>query len=206
MSAEEAKQDVELAGQRAELVDGGGTVDVHGHEVGAHLLLAEQIGELARRRGLARPLKAYHHNDAGLRAAQIQLGGLAAEQADEFVVYGLDELLRGGQALFDFLPEHALAHAFHEFLDDLEVDVGFQQGKTHLAQAIADVFLGELRPPAQGAKCAGQPVRQTFEHELLRTFKFVSPRALPIFTPKVKLRENNPSLRANLPPPPEAAV
>ena len=85
----------------------------------------------------------------GCAPAQGQLGSFAAEQVDEFVVHGLDELLRGGQALFDFLPEHALAHAFHEFLDDLEVDVGFQQGKTHLAQAIADVFLGELRPTAQ---------------------------------------------------------
>ena len=109
--------------------------------------------------GLTGTLKAHHHDDAGLRAAQVQFGCFAAEQGNEFVMHSFDELLRGGQAFFDFLAEHALTHTLHEFLDDLEVDVGFQQGKTHLAQAIADIFLGELRPAAQGAERAGQPVR-----------------------------------------------
>ena len=151
--------DVELPGERAELIDGGGTVHVHGNEIRPHFLLAQEIGELARRCGLTGTLKAHHHDDAGLRAAQVQFGCFAAEQGNEFVMHSFDELLRGGQAFFDFLAEHALTHALHELLDDLEVDVGFQQGKTHLAQAIADIFLGELRPAAQGAERAGQPVR-----------------------------------------------
>ena len=151
--------DVELPGERAELIDGGGTVHVHGNEIRPHFLLAQEIGELARRCGLTGTLKAHHHDDAGLRAAQVQFGCFAAEQGNEFVMHSFDELLRGGQAFFDFLAEHALTHTLHELLDDLEVDVGFQQGKTHLAQAIADIFLGELRPAAQGAERAGQPVR-----------------------------------------------
>lgn len=97
-------------------------------------------------------LKAHHHDDAGLRAAQVQFGGFAAEQGNEFVMHSFDKLLRGGQAFFDFLTEHALTHTLHELLDDLEVDVGFQQGKTHLAQAIADIFLGELRPGRSGSE------------------------------------------------------
>lgn len=137
----------------------GGTVHVHGNEIRPHFLLAQEIGELARRCGLTGTLKTHHHDDAGLRAAQVQFGCFAAEQGNEFVMHSFDELLRGGQAFFDFLTEHALTHTLHELLDDLEVDVGFQQGKTHLAQAIADIFLGELRPAAQGAERAGQPVR-----------------------------------------------
>ena len=47
----------------------------------------------------------------------------------------LDDLLRRTDALDEFLSQALLADVLHKVLDDLEVDVGLQKGKTHLAQA-----------------------------------------------------------------------
>ena len=41
-----------------------------------------------------------------------------------------------------------------EFLDDLEVDVGFKQRQANLAQGLLNVFFGERALAAQVLECA----------------------------------------------------
>ena len=108
---------------------------------------------------------------AGSCPLQVQFGGFAAQQRDQFVVHDLDDLLRGADALDNFLSEAFAAHILHKILDDLEIDVGFQQRETHLAQTGLNVFLGQLALPAQIAEGGRKSVGKIFEHD--------SPTALP---------------------------
>ena len=158
--------DVELLGQRAQLINGGGAVDVGRHEIGTHLLLAQQKGQLARRRGLAGTLKADHENDGGLRTLKLQLRVFSAEQLDQFFVNDLNHLLRRSDALHHLNAERCLTHAIHEFLDDLEVDVGFKKRESNFAKSVLDIGFRELSATAEIAEHAGESVCQAFKHRL----------------------------------------
>ncbi len=155
---------VQLPGQHGQLVDGGGAVHVGRHQVGAHLLLAQQIGDLARRGGLAGTLQAHQHDDGRFTALQVQARGLAAEQAHQFLMDDLDDLLRRADPLDELLPQALLADVLHKVLDDLEIDVGLQQGKAHLAQAGLDIFFRQLAASAEGAEHTGKAIGKAFEH------------------------------------------
>ena len=70
----------------------------------------------------------------------------------------------GRQALEDLLIDGAIAHPIDERLDDLEVDVRFEQRHPDLAKRRLD---GRFRQPdfaAQGAENALQAVAERFEH------------------------------------------
>ena len=79
-------------------------------------------------------------------------------------MHHLDDLLRRTHALEDFLPEAFAAYAFHKVLDDLEVDVRFQQGKPNLAQACLNVFFGQVRLSPQIAESGRKTVGKALEH------------------------------------------
>ena len=72
----------------------------------------------------------------------------AAHQRGELVVDGLDHRLARVERLRDLLPGEPLPERRGEVLDDLEVDVGLEQGEAHLAQGLVDVVVGELAPRA----------------------------------------------------------
>lgn len=97
----------------------------------------------------------------------------------------LNDLLGRGDAFHHLHAPGGLAHAVDEFLDHLEVDVRFQQSKTHLAQGVLNVRLGELRASAQIAEDAGESVGQTFKHGIFRSDVW-NQRALRKFGPQVK--------------------
>ena len=80
----------------------------------------------------------------------------AAEQLDQLVAHDLDDLLPRRQRLEDVLADGLLADALDEALDDLEVDVGFEEGHAHLAEGLVDIL---LRQPA----VAAEPVEDTRE-------------------------------------------
>ena len=162
---------VELLRQHGELIDGRGPIHVGRHQIRPHLALAQEIGNFPGRRGLTRTLKAHQHDDGGFLPLQIQLGGLAAQERNQLVVHDLDDLLRGADALDDFLSEAFAAHILHKVLNDLEINVGFQERETHLAQAGLNVFLGQLALSAQIAEGGRKSVGKIFEHD--------SPTALP---------------------------
>jgi len=74
---------------------------------------------------------------------------VGAEQADEFIADDLDDLLRGAEGIENFLALRLFADALDEFLDDLEVDVGFEQSDTDLLQGRIHIGLGEFAFSAQ---------------------------------------------------------
>ena len=80
---------------------------------------------------------------AGL-ALELQLVALASEHLDQLVVHDLDDLLAGLDSVEHVGADRLLAHAGHEGLDDLVVDIGLQQGKPDLAQGDVKVGLGDL--------------------------------------------------------------
>ena len=109
-------------------------------------------------------MQAHQHDDRGFPALKIELGRFAAQQAHELVMNHLDDLLRRTHALEDFLTETFDAYAFHKVLDDLEIDVRFQQGEPDLAQARLDVFFGQARLPPQVAESGRKTVGKALEH------------------------------------------
>ena len=145
--------DVEALGEGAQLLDGGGAIDVSTHEQGAVLLLFQHRRELARRRRFTGALQTDHHDRAdGLAQAQARVDG--THQIDELFVAGLDEVLGGPEfdllALFvaalddDGAADRLFLHAREEAFDDAEFDVGLEQTQADFAQRLVGIRLGEL--------------------------------------------------------------
>ena len=70
---------------------------------------------------------------------------------DELLVDDLHDLLRRVQRLVDLVAERALAHLGGELLDDLERDVGVEQGATDLAHGAVDIGAGRACPWCGGS-------------------------------------------------------
>ena len=102
-------------------------------------------------------------------AAQVEHPIALAEERDELVVDDLDDLLAGGQRLQDVLADGLLADARDEVLDDLEVDVGLEQGETDLAHG--GIHVGLAHPAAAGQAVEGrsQTLAEGVEHGPVRT-------------------------------------
>ncbi len=66
-----------------------------------------------------------------------------------------------------FQTEQTFPHALNEILDDLEVDVGFQQREAHLAQALLNIGLVKARAPAEFTEDAAESVGKAVEHSVL---------------------------------------
>ncbi len=77
-----------------------------------------------------------------------------AKEREQFVANDLDDLLDRGQALEDGLIGRLVAYPVDESLDDLEVDVGFEQREPNLAQRRLDVLLGQAHLAPQGGEGA----------------------------------------------------
>src|SRR5690606_2724706 len=140
--------DADLVAELHELVDGGRAIDVGGHEHRLAAVLAQAKGELRRGRRLPGTLEADHHQDRWT-GVELQVMPRAAEHLDELVVDDLDDLLAGIQAGEQVGADRALAHAGDEVLDDLEVDVGLEQGEADLTQRDVEVGLGDPGLAAQ---------------------------------------------------------
>ena len=84
---------VDLAAERAQLLDGGGALEVGADEERLAALLLEPAGELGRVRRLARALEAGHEDDRRRLRRVGDLDGLAAEGVDQGLVDDLDDLL-----------------------------------------------------------------------------------------------------------------
>ena len=73
-------------------------------------------------------------------------------------MHGLYDLLARRDALQHLLSERALAHLGDEVLDDLEVDVGLEQGQADLPHGTRDRLLVELAAAAEVAERTLEPV------------------------------------------------
>ena len=70
----------------------------------------------------------------------------------------------GFSAWCSSMPMHALADAGHEVADDLEVDVGLEQGEADLPQDLVDLGLAEPAPAPEAGEDALEPVGERVEH------------------------------------------
>ena len=87
-----------------------------------------------------------------------------AEEFDELVADDLDDLLGGRERGKHLAANGFGADVLDELVDDVEVDVGFEQGDANLAQGFADVFFGEGALAAKGFKGPLQFFCEVFKH------------------------------------------
>jgi hypothetical protein len=139
-----------LFAERFELIHGRRAIDVGRHQEHAAPLLLEQLGELARRRGLARPMEA-DHQDARRVARGPERGICRAEQFNQFVMDDFDDLFAGFDALDDLQADGLFLHPIDKVAGHLEIDVGIEEGEADLAQRLGNVG---FRDPAESAQVA----------------------------------------------------
>ena len=125
-------RDIDLAAERAELLDGGGTLEVGADEQRVAALLLEPAGQLGRVRRLARALQSRHQYDRGRPGGVRDLEGLAPEGVHQLLVDDLDDLLAGVQNLRPGEADGLLADALDDGAGHAHVDVGLEEGATDL--------------------------------------------------------------------------
>jgi len=128
---------------------------VRGHKQWTLALFFEVARELASAGGLTSALQT-HEQDARERRCRRKDDGLtlSLHERDQLVLADLDEKLARPDrdllaldlcAALDDLADRLLLYTAEETLDDVELDVGFEQGQAHVAQRLLDVLLGQFR-------------------------------------------------------------
>ena len=154
--------------QHLQLIDGGGAVDVGGHQQRPLVVPVHQVQrQLADGGGLAAALQAHHHDAGGALLGELDVGVDRAHQLDQLVVAQLDEvvlggdpadLLLGGGPHLDDDADRLLLDALAEVLHHLEADVGLQQRGAHVGQGARRPWLRPARPgPGTSAWPSGSP-------------------------------------------------
>ena len=108
-------------------------------------LSAKPFGEFPGQCRLTGALQAGEHHHGGRVLGEGQLTGLAAEDADQFLVDDLDDLLGRVQRGGHLGAFGALLDAGDEVAHDGQRDVGLQQRQPDLAGGGVDVLVGQ--PP-----------------------------------------------------------
>ena len=127
-----------------QLIDRSGAVDVAGSKGDVLARIAEVAGELGAGGRLARSLQAGHQDHGRAAGSERQVAPSAAHQPGQLLVDDLDHLLARVEALQHLGAETALLQRLGEGFDDLEVDVGLEQGEADLAHRRIDVALVQL--------------------------------------------------------------
>ena len=160
---------LEIACQDAQLLAGGGTVDVHRHHHGRWPFLDSQRASLPVEVVLPEPCRPTIIMTVGGSLAVRSRAWCWPRHLDHFVADDLDDLLRRGERGEHFLAHSLFPDGFDELLDDLEVDVGFEQRHANFAQSGFHVLGGELSLAAQVLEDALQLVAKIIEHGDYRT-------------------------------------
>ena len=151
------RDDVQLLNRRRPL-------HVGRHEQRVLALLGQPLRQLAGGRRLARALQTQQQDDARPLVARLQPAFGVAEERDHLVAHDLDDLLRRRQAAKHILPERPIAHAVDERLDDLEVDVGFEQREADLAERRLHVLRRQPCLAPQGLENVLKAIAERLEH------------------------------------------
>ena len=109
-------------------------------------------------------MQAQQQNDARPLVGGSQAAFGIAEERDHLVADDLDDLLRRRQAAEHILPHGPIAHAVDERLDDLEIDVRFEQRQPDLAQRHLDVLRREPRLAPKGLENVLEAIAERLEH------------------------------------------
>ena len=140
---------VDLAAQRAQLLDGGRTLQVGAHEQWLPALALEPASQLGAIGRLAGTLKSGHQHHGGWATGIRDLEGLATEHGGELGVDDLDDLLAGIERLAERDADGLLADAGDDVADDADVDVGLEQRGADLASG------PRRRRPRSAGPCRG---------------------------------------------------
>jgi hypothetical protein len=152
--------------QGLQLVDRSRSLQVGGHQQRPPALFLEHLGELPGSGGLSRPLQADHEDHKGWGCLG-ETYCLRPERGHQFLMDDLDDLLARCDRLGDILAHGPLFDAGEERLDHDHVDIGLEQGESHLAQRGVDVLLGQLALAPQCREDGLEPLRQSVEHRRL---------------------------------------
>ncbi len=149
-----------------QLADGAGTLEVTRDEQRRVALILQPLGQLAGEGGLTGALQTGQHDHGRRRLRELQASRLTTEDADEFLVDDLDDLLRRVERGRDLGALRALLDLGDEGADDGERDVGLEERETDLAARGVDVGSGESTLATQILEGSGQPVGKGFEHRM----------------------------------------
>ena len=147
-----------------QLLNGRRPLDVGRHEQRVLALLGQPLRQLARGRRLAGALQTQQQDDARPLVARLQSAFGIAEERDHLVADDLDDLLRRRQAPEHVLPQRPIAHAVDERLDDLEIDVGFEQRQADLAERRLHVLGRQPCLAPQGLENVLKAIAERVEH------------------------------------------
>ena len=121
--------------------------------------------QLAGGRGLARALEPDDQEDARRLIGISQLGFVAAQDLDQFLMNDLDDLLGGRKRGHHFLAHGLRLDVLDELLDHPEIDVGFQQRHANFTQGALHIFGRELAFATQVLENPLQFIREVVEHD-----------------------------------------
>ncbi len=123
--------------------------------------MASELGAGGR---LARALQAGHQDHGGAVRSEGQVATGAAHQSGQLLVDDLHHLLARIEAFQHLGAEAALLQRLGEAFDDLEVDVGLEQGEADLAHRLGDVVLGQRPVGPDVGERRLQLLREGVEH------------------------------------------
>ena len=132
-------RDAQLLAADLQLLDGGGTVDVAGHQQGVSSLPLLQACQLGAVGGFTGALQAYQHNNRWAVGIDIQVFGIAAHELNELFVDNLNDHLGRGERFQHVGADTALRHSLGEVLDHLVADIRFQQRHADLPHSLLHI-------------------------------------------------------------------
>ena len=131
----------DLLPQGAQLLNGGGPINIGSHQQGLAPLLLEVQAQLGGGGGLASPLQTRHQDHGGGLLSAGQGGVLATHGEHQLFVDQLDELLIRADTAHHFGTDRLAPHLLDEVLDHQQAHIRLQQGATHLLERFVDVRL-----------------------------------------------------------------
>ncbi len=162
-------RNVYLGADDLELLDGRGALEVGGDQHRLSILRGQEPRELAAGGRLARALKSAQHQDrqAGLLEPDRRVD--RPHQLDQLVLHDLDDLLLGTDLLDHLGPDGLLGDPRHDLLDDVVIDVGLQERRADLAQALPHIRFSQDAADAETTESGTQPFLKIVEHDRMDT-------------------------------------
>ena len=153
-----------LLAEDAQLLDGGGPLQVGADQERVAALLLPPQGELGRVGRLARALEAGHEDDGRGPRGVAELERVAAQDADQLLVHRPYDLLARGEALGERLGADPQADAVAEAAGDGQLDVGLEQRGADLLERLVEIGVADAALAPQAGGDPLQAVGEGVEH------------------------------------------